>query len=155
MLTGGQDENTFTQEAPAMNHSLDDLAKGLASGTISRRKALRLMGGVLAGTVVASVPGIALTSRTAEAAGACRGHSACCTCTYADETGVAIGAFCFTMTPTRCSRRTVRRCERRCRERAPAGAVNNSANYSCEFSRRKRLVCGRNESGPTCAEREC
>ena len=59
-----------------MNHSLDDLAKGLAGGTISRRKALRLMGGVLVGTVVASVRGIALTSRAAEAAGACRGHSA-------------------------------------------------------------------------------
>jgi len=40
-------------------HSLDGLARGLASGSLSRRKALRLMGSVLVGSALASVPGVA------------------------------------------------------------------------------------------------
>jgi hypothetical protein len=42
-----------------VNHSLDDLAKGLASGTISRREAVRLLGVALLGSALASVPGFA------------------------------------------------------------------------------------------------
>jgi hypothetical protein len=38
--------------------SLDELAKGLASGTLSRGKAIRWMGGALLGAALASVPGI-------------------------------------------------------------------------------------------------
>ena len=41
------------------NRSFDELARGLASGTLSRRRALRLMGGVLLGGTLASIPGIA------------------------------------------------------------------------------------------------
>jgi hypothetical protein len=40
----------------AREHSFDELAKGLASGTVSRRKALRLMGGALLGAALAAVP---------------------------------------------------------------------------------------------------
>jgi len=39
--------------------SFDALAKGMASGTVSRGKALRLMGAALVGGTLASVPGIA------------------------------------------------------------------------------------------------
>ena len=39
--------------------SFDELAKGLASGTISRRRVLRLMGSAIVGTVLASVSGVA------------------------------------------------------------------------------------------------
>jgi len=39
--------------------SLDELTKGLATGTVSRRKALRWMGGALVGAALASVPGVA------------------------------------------------------------------------------------------------
>jgi hypothetical protein len=39
--------------------SFDELAKGLASGTLSRGKALRLLGGALVGATLASVPGVA------------------------------------------------------------------------------------------------
>jgi hypothetical protein len=53
-------------------HSLDDLAKELASGTISRRKAVRLLGAALLGGVLGSVPGMAL--------GQSRGNSACAQC---------------------------------------------------------------------------
>jgi hypothetical protein len=41
---------------------LDELAKGLAAGTISRAKALRLMGAALFGGALASVPGAAWAS---------------------------------------------------------------------------------------------
>jgi len=40
--------------------SLDELAKGLATGTLSRGKALRLMGAALVGGALASIPGIAM-----------------------------------------------------------------------------------------------
>jgi hypothetical protein len=39
--------------------SLDELAKGLASGTLSRGKAIRWMGGALLGAALAAVPGVA------------------------------------------------------------------------------------------------
>jgi len=41
-------------------HSFDELARGLANGTVSRRRALRLLGGALLGGVLASIPGVAL-----------------------------------------------------------------------------------------------
>ena len=41
------------------DHSLDSLARGLATGTVSRRKALRLLGGALLGGMMASVSGVA------------------------------------------------------------------------------------------------
>jgi hypothetical protein len=40
-------------------HSFDELARGLASGSVSRRKALKLMGAALAGGALASIPGVA------------------------------------------------------------------------------------------------
>jgi hypothetical protein len=39
--------------------SFDELAKGLATGAVPRRKALRWMGGALVGAALASVPGVA------------------------------------------------------------------------------------------------
>src|SRR5215216_2120016 len=39
--------------------SLDELAKGLANGTLSRGKALRLVGGALLGSALGSIPGVA------------------------------------------------------------------------------------------------
>jgi hypothetical protein len=42
--------------------SFDELAKGLASGTLSRGKALRLMGAALVGGALASLPGAAWAS---------------------------------------------------------------------------------------------
>jgi hypothetical protein len=41
------------------DHALDSLARGLANGTVSRRKALRLLGAVLLGGTLASIPGVA------------------------------------------------------------------------------------------------
>src|SRR5215211_4604175 len=47
----------MTKEAG--ERSFDELASGLASGNISRGKALRLMGAALVGGVLASIPGMA------------------------------------------------------------------------------------------------
>jgi hypothetical protein len=44
----------------AREHSFDELTRGLASGSISRGKALRLMGAALVGGVLASIPGVAM-----------------------------------------------------------------------------------------------
>jgi hypothetical protein len=42
-----------------VDHSLDDLARRLSGGTISRREAVRLLGSALVGSVLASVPAVA------------------------------------------------------------------------------------------------
>jgi len=52
--------NHSHQEHPTADLSFDDLAKGIASGTVSRRKALRILGAALVGGVLASIPGVAL-----------------------------------------------------------------------------------------------
>ena len=41
------------------HHTLDGLAKALASGTLSRRQALKLIGASLAGAGLALIPGVA------------------------------------------------------------------------------------------------
>src|SRR3712207_5391368 len=45
------------------DHSLDSLARGLADGSLSRRKALRLMGAALVGAALASIPGVAWAAK--------------------------------------------------------------------------------------------
>ncbi len=47
------------QEDVTEEHSFDELAKGLADGGVSRRRALRLIGQALLGGVLASIPGVA------------------------------------------------------------------------------------------------
>jgi hypothetical protein len=58
--------------------SLDDLAKGLASGTLSRGKAIRWMGGALLGAALASVPGVAWANDCRRLGRECRRDSQCC-----------------------------------------------------------------------------
>ena len=43
----------------ASESSFDELAKGLASGSITRGRALRVAGGALLGAALASLPGVA------------------------------------------------------------------------------------------------
>jgi hypothetical protein len=54
------------------NRSFDELTKGLASGTLSRRRALRLMGAALVGGTMAYFPGAAWAAK-----GGGGGRSAC------------------------------------------------------------------------------
>jgi hypothetical protein len=56
----------------SLKTALDELAKGLANGTISRRKALRVFGGLLAGGMLAFIPGVAWAQDW--------GNSACVRC---------------------------------------------------------------------------
>jgi hypothetical protein len=52
-------EHTPRGVLTGVDHSLDSLARGLASGNVSRGKALRLMGAVLVGAALTFVPGVA------------------------------------------------------------------------------------------------
>ncbi len=61
-----------------VEHSLDELAKGLASGTVSRGKAIRWMGGALLGAALASVPGVAWANDCRRLGRECRRDSQCC-----------------------------------------------------------------------------
>ena len=58
--------------------SLDELAKGLATGTLSRGKAIRWMGGALLGAALASVPGVAWADDCRRLGRECRRDSQCC-----------------------------------------------------------------------------
>jgi hypothetical protein len=59
--------------------SLDELAKGLATGTLSRGKAIRWMGGALLGAALASFPGVAWADDDCRRLGReCRRDSQCC-----------------------------------------------------------------------------
>jgi hypothetical protein len=62
----------------AVELSLDELAKGLATGTLSRGKAIRWMGGALLGAALASVPGVAWADDCRRLGRACRRDSQCC-----------------------------------------------------------------------------
>jgi hypothetical protein len=63
---------------PRGEHSLDELAKGLATGTFSRGKALRWMGGALLGAALASFPGVAWANDCRRLGRECRRDSQCC-----------------------------------------------------------------------------
>jgi hypothetical protein len=64
---------------PTGEYSLDELAKGLATGTLSRGKALRWMGGALLGAALASLPGVAWANDDCRRLGReCSRDSQCC-----------------------------------------------------------------------------
>jgi hypothetical protein len=62
-------------EGSAVDTSLDDVARGLANSTLSRGRALRLMGAVLLGSALASMPAIAWTKP--KPAGTCKKDKQC------------------------------------------------------------------------------
>jgi hypothetical protein len=58
--------------------SLDELAKGLAHGTVSRRGALRMMGAALLGGALASIPGVAWAAKPAPCPSGVKCGRDCC-----------------------------------------------------------------------------
>ena len=68
--------------------AFDALAREVASGTLSRRKALRLMGGVLVGGRLASLGfgGVAAADLCKRAGKACKKNSQCCSGTCPNGT---------------------------------------------------------------------
>jgi hypothetical protein len=73
------------------DHSFDELTRGLASGTLSRGKALRLMGAALVGGALASIPGIAL-AKPKPAGAKCNHDHQCASGNCFIRVG---GGFCF------------------------------------------------------------
>ena len=59
------------------DHSFDELTRGLASGTLSRRKALKLMGAALLGGTLASIPGIAWGAKLKPGGARCKRNEQC------------------------------------------------------------------------------
>jgi hypothetical protein len=100
-------KQTSNLEGTTRRHSFDDLAKGMANGTVSRGQALRWLGGAIAGAMMASIPGVAFgkghgggnrdctafckatfpAGRGNCIADAARGGGACYTCGPAAPTG--------------------------------------------------------------------
>lgn len=81
--------------------SFDALAKGLASGTVSRRQALRLMGAALVGGTLASVPGMAWAAKpTCPSGVTCRGQ--CCPVGATCTKGAGGGCTCPAGQPATC-----------------------------------------------------
>ena len=65
----------------AREHSFDELTRGLASGSISRGKALRLMGAALVGGALGSLGGVAAADEDEDCKRAgkkCRKNHQCC-----------------------------------------------------------------------------
>ena len=62
----------------AVELSLDELAKGLATGTLSRAEAIRWMGGAVLGAALASFPGVAWANDCRSLGRECRRDSQCC-----------------------------------------------------------------------------
>jgi hypothetical protein len=60
------------------NLAFDELAKGLATGTLSRGKAIRLVGGALLGAALASFPGVAWADGCRRLGRECRRDHQCC-----------------------------------------------------------------------------
>jgi hypothetical protein len=76
----------------ARENSFDELARGLAAGSVPRGKALKLMGAALVGGVLASIP------RAVVAAPRCKQPSACCTCSLQDRTTFQeVARKCYTL----------------------------------------------------------
>jgi hypothetical protein len=59
MALDDHNANHSHQERSTAELSFDELAKDVASGTLSRRKALRMLGAALVGSALASIPGVA------------------------------------------------------------------------------------------------
>jgi hypothetical protein len=101
------------------NRSFDELASGLASGSISRGRALRLMGAALLGGALSFTPKVAeaaITRHQCDRAGECRNGSCCGrtdttrgTCCGGGGTGVSCfpaAAACGTRVQTLCATTT-------------------------------------------------
>lgn len=59
-----QGDKVPAREDNAEGYSFDELAKGLASGRVSRGRMLRLVGGALLGGLLAAMPGVAAAAPT-------------------------------------------------------------------------------------------
>ncbi len=132
---GREDERNefdFQADPPGAETSFDELARGLASGNLSRRKALRLMGGVLAGSTLASIPGIAWARPNKPVGAKCNHNHQCASGQCVDRVCVAGGCPGGT---TLCGDNCVPDC--------PSGQTLNPTTCECEGNL------------PTCPDQPC
>ena len=116
------------------DHSLDELTRGLASGTLSRGKALRLMGAALVGGTLASLGiGEAAADLCKRAGKACKKHSQCCS------------GNCVNGTCAECPAGTTL-CDGHCVTICPSGQTLNPSTCTC---------CTTNESIFCSSHEEC
>jgi hypothetical protein len=135
------------------------VAKGLASGSISRRKALRLVGGMLGSALLACVPGVALAQRPAQ--DLCPNPAeACCTCRYRERgTAKTFRSKCLMLPTRRCGRRRGHRlfegCQELCEENRPRRLRTQSVSMTCRQGENSDAVCERVPTGTECSFLEC
>ena len=146
---------------PREQTSLEGVAKGLISGSISRHKALRLVGGMLGSTLLACVPGVALAQRPAQAQDFCPNPAeACCTCRYRQRgTTETFNSKCLLLRTRRCGRRRghelFERCQELCEENRPRRLRTQSVSMTCRQGENSDAVCERVPTGTECSFREC
>jgi hypothetical protein len=146
---------------PREQTSLEELAKGLISGSISRHKALRLVGGMLGSTLLACVPGVALAQRPAQAQDFCPNPAeACCTCRYREpSSNETFGSKCYVLRTRRCGRsqghRLFERCQELCEKNRPRRLRTQSVSMTCRQGENSDAVCERVPTGTECSFLEC
>jgi len=126
--------------------SLDELAKGVAGGTVSRGKALRWLGAALFGGAVASIPGVALAAPCPKGRIKCRGEccaegvttcvgtgkdktcgtvgcprTCCCDCLYSNNAGGPGISTCTNAVVAGTPEEIGTQCEQICRDNVPEG----------------------------------
>jgi hypothetical protein len=135
------------------NHSFDELARGLANGSITRGKAIRLMGAALVGSALASLPGVALADDD-DCRGfgrRCRRDRQCCSknCVRRGEEKVCVcpegKSRCGGRCVTNCTGGATlnpQTCQCVCPTVACEGGIVNSTTCECECAPPKTLVNG-------------
>jgi hypothetical protein len=141
----------------------DELASGLASGSISRGRALKLMGAALVGGALASVPGVTVAQRPAQAqTTTCPNPAeACCTCSY-NEPGTPNTTFrtkCYVLRTRSCRtrrfQRLTARCDQLCEENRPRRLETQRSDVVCATEANNNAVCERVSTGPKCVFLNC
>jgi len=122
--------NHSHQERPTAELSFEDLAMGVASGTLSRRKALSLLGAALVGGALTSMPGVAWAAEG--------GNSECVRCckeTYGPgrERGQCISAGARGECPVTCDGNGGGEC---------SGDYEPCGDVCCEFNTRECVTIG-------------
>ena len=140
----------------ARERSFDELARGLASGSLSRRKALRLMGGLLVGSTLGSLPGVAWADDDdcKRRGRRCTRNRQCCSKNCIENPAGRGGKVCGCPTgKTPCQEHCVKNCTSPkvldtntcqcvCPTVACEGGTVNSTTCECECAPLKTLVNG-------------
>jgi hypothetical protein len=87
-----QEKDITTAAAAEEGHSVDELARGLATGTMSRRQVLKVLGGTLAGGLLAVLGvggGVAAADECKRNGKRCKKNSQCCSGNCANGTCAA------------------------------------------------------------------